>query len=280
MANETEAEAVARIAADAAAARQTPLLGGPERGWGTFYIPDHGCFTVDETNRLPVPVRPQGRVEVYTAESFMAVLEQRKLAGRPNTAYADDDRKWLTAILNDDTGDTAGWRDYQVALVLRRTPEWAAWLDTHHNEVPHGQEAFAELLEDRASQVIDPDPATMIEIAQTLQGTMKVDWAAGGRLQDGSRQLRWTETVDARAGQTGELPIPPRFVIKLPLFRGGPDVMVTVALRFRIGPPLKFLYKVLDWERLEREAFEAAVDQVRQTAGAPTIIIGPAPDEA
>jgi uncharacterized protein YfdQ (DUF2303 family) len=278
MANETEAEAVARIATDASAARQTPALGGPEQGWGTYYIPGAGFLTADETQRLPVPPRPQGRVEVYTAESFMAVLEQRKLNGRPSTAYADDDRKWLTAILNDDSGDTAGWRDYQVALVQRRTPEWQAWLD--RNEQLHGQESFAELLEDRASQVIDPDPATMIEIAQTLQGTMKVDWAAGGRLQDGSRQLRWTETVDARAGQTGELAIPPSFMIKLPLFRGGPDALVTVALRFRIGPPLKFLYKVLDVDRLEREAFEEAVDQVRQTAGAPTIIIGPAPDEA
>jgi len=277
MPDRVEADAVREIAQALYASGAPALLGGKELGWGTFMVPGEGLVTHDETDRLPDPARPTGTIQVYDPESFMLALAQRQDGIRPSVAYADDGAKTLTAILNDDKGDAAGWRDYRVEMVQRRTPEWVAWLAFDGKYLP--QEEFAEMLEERARQVVEPDAATMLEIAQTLQGTLKADWSAGHRLQSGARQLKWSETISASGGESGTLEPPASFVVRLPLFQGdGTNTTdVRIMFRFRIGPPFKLGYKIPDADFLEREAFDASVAMVREATGAPTIILGPAP---
>jgi hypothetical protein len=246
--------------------------------------------TVDLRYALPEPPRSKGTITVFDAESFHAAVKQR-MASHEVPAYADDQRLTLTAVLNDDehlhevptTADEkgghtlTGWRDYRVVLALRPTMEWANWKS--HDGAAFPQAHFAEFIEDMATMIVEPEPATMLEIAQTLQGTLKASWSAGHRLSNGARQLTWSETVNASAGDSGKLEIPASFLIACQLFRGGPVVQVRAMFRFRIGPPLTLHYKLLEVDRLEREAFQAVLGEVKGAEGHHvTVLQGPAPE--
>lgn len=270
----TEAEAVAEIARQADV--NTPMDGGP--GWFTALVPEGWRLeTVDTSAYGTEPTRSTGTVVVYDAASFLAAVAQRSLEGRPPVAYADESRVALVAILDDDQGDSAGWRQYRIELALRHTPEWQAWKE--RNDHPMGQEAFAYFVEEHAREFRQPTAADMLELASTIEGTKSAQFKAGVRLKDGTRQVGWAETMDARAGSSGQLGIPDRFLIAVRPFIGSAPFEVEAWLRFRISDGhLQLSYKLDRPDLVEKAVFDDVVGEVIAAGdAAPTILRGPAP---
>lgn len=268
----TEADAVARIVREA---DTTPIDGGT--GWFALAVaPGWRVETIDVARHLPEPARPRGTVTVYDAASFLAALRQRVLDRRPPVAYADEGRLTLVGVLDDDHADLAGWRQYRVELALRRTPEWTAWRE--HDESPMGQEAFSYFVEEHAREFRVPAAADMLELASTIEGTKTAQFKAGVRLKDGARQVGWAETIDARAGQTGQLIIPDRFLIAMRPFVGAAPFEVEAWLRFRIADGhLKLSYKLDRPDLIDKAVFDDVVVEVATALDAPTVVRGPAP---
>lgn len=269
----TEADAVARIVREAAIT--TPLA--VEDGWLTVAVPPGWRVEkIDITDQLPVPARSTGTIEVYDAASFLAALAQRAYSDRPPVAYADENRQALVAVLDDDQRDDPGWRGYRVELALRPTREWLEW--KQHSGQSRRQEPFAEFIEEHARDFRTPTAADMLELASTVEGTKSATFKAGVRLKDGARQVGWAETVDARAGQTGQLEIPDRFLIGIRPFIGAQLFEVEAWLRFRIADGhLNLVYKLDRPDLVEKAVFDDVVGEVAAAAGAPTILRGPAP---
>lgn len=265
----TEAEAVARIVREA---ENAPIASGA--GWFTTAVPPGWEIrTVDVSAHLPEPPRSQGTVAVYDAQSFMAAVGQRTLDGRAPVAYADESRLALVGILDDDQGDQPGWRQYRVELALRATPEWKAWRD--HDEKPMSQEQFAYFVEEHAREFRTPAAADMLELASTIEGTKTAQFKAGVRLKDGSRQVGWNETIDARAGQSGQLTIPDRFLVALRPFIGSDPFEVEAWLRFRIADGrLQLSYKLDRPHDIEKLVFDEVVGAVSDDDHAPMIVRG------
>lgn len=269
----TEASAVARIVREADLT--TPIEEGP--GWYSLAVPPGWRVeTVDISEHLPEPARSAGVINVYDAHSFLSAVQQRTLDGRPPIAYADEGRLALVALLDDDHGDSPGWREYRVQLALRPTPEWSAW--KNHNDKPMGQEPFAFFVEEHAREFRQPTAADMLELASTIEGTKSAQFKAGVRLKDGGRQAVWAETIAATAGQTGQLTIPDRFLIAVRPFIGSAPFEVEAWLRFRISDGrLQLSYKLDRPDLIEKAVFDDTVAVVAAGVDAPTIIRGPAP---
>lgn len=274
---DTEAAAVARIVREADATT-APIDDGP--GWFSVAVPPGWRVeTIDTSHHLPAPARAAGRVVVHDAASFLAAVALRRMADRPPVAYADEERTALVAILDDDHGDTPGWRQYRVELALRPTREWKAW--KNQDDKPMGQEPFAFFVEEHAREFRMPAAADMLELAQTIEGTKSAQFKAGVRLKDGGRQAVWAETIDARAGQTGQLTIPDRFLIALRPFIGSAPFEVEAWLRFRIADGrLQLSYKLDRADLVEKAVFDDVVNEVADADNAPQIIRGPEPADA
>jgi uncharacterized protein YfdQ (DUF2303 family) len=185
----------------------------------------------DLEHTLVAPRDCRGEVVIYDPNDFVSYVG--RLANKATTLWADPDRSTITAVFDDHAASTApGWRRSRALLRMRPDPEWVAWAEV--NGKLRTQEAFAEFLEDHAAAVIEPDSATMLEIATSFQAHRSASFERGTRLQSGDVQLRWVETTTASAGSKGHLEVPDRFTIRVAPFHGVAPVDMVARLRYRI----------------------------------------------
>lgn len=212
---------------------------------GKFYVfnTPSGITEVDLTGdeHKGQPSRKRGVTTVRDAASFLAYYG--KHADENTEVYADSERLTVTAVLDANTKTAARWGGHRLQLALRTTDAWKQWLALDGKLLT--QEQFAEFLEDHLPELLEPSAATMLEIAQSIQGVAKAEFQSGTRLQSGERKLAYVETVTAKAGQKGELVIPETFIVGLVPFDGSEGFRLTARLRYRInGGPLQLGYKL------------------------------------
>jgi uncharacterized protein YfdQ (DUF2303 family) len=195
----------------------------------------------------PAPRRVRSDVTVTDTASWLAYYAKHKTAG--SEVFGDVATSTVTAVLNAPESPTApAWGDHRLSLKLEHSPAWEAW--TKRNGALLTQTAFAEHIEDRTPDLVDPDAATMLEVAQSIRATTGVKFESGVRLHDGQRRFTYAETVESKAGQRGELSVPTMLSLRLQVWRGVPiAVDVTARFRFRIDADGLRLAFVLD--RLE-----------------------------
>lgn len=142
--------------------------------------------------------------------------------------WADIDRRTVKAIL--DGGK--GLRKHTATLQLAISREWSEWASIDGKLLKQAE--FAQFLEDHISTIGHPAGGILLDVAQTLQATTSTQFKQQAILANGQRQFRWEETVEARAGQSGELQIPNELVLVLRPFQGSDPVQITARFRFQI----------------------------------------------
>ena len=141
--------------------------------------------------------------------------------------------------------------------------------------------AFAEMLEDFARDIIDPDAATMIETAQSFQAASSVSFESSARLSNGTIGLSYREETEAKAGNAGQLEVPEMFLLRFPILRGGDPVDIIAKLRYRIDrKELRLGLRVPGLEDYLSEAFVKVTADVLEglnEAHGHRVVYGPAP---
>lgn len=229
------------------------------------------------------PTRKTGTVKVHDADAFIRYVDKHGLAS--TEVWANQAARQLIGVLNAhseaDNGleeGYAGHGDHRVELELISSPEWKTWLEYDKKWI--NQVAFAEHLEDNAVDVVPTNgagAATMLEIAQSFHAAQTGSFGRTERLDNGNVSLHWEETVQARAGQTGEIVIPKQFVISIPPFVGADPVEITARFRFRIREGnLALSYALLNADLIQRTAFLDIVEAVTEGITPPVFLGRPA----
>jgi uncharacterized protein YfdQ (DUF2303 family) len=240
---------------------------------GKFYAfrtPD-GIRQIDLTGdeHKTAPARKRGTTTVRDAASFATFWA--KHSDDASEVYADADRLSVTAVLNADSPAAADWGDHRLILSLRETDAWKQWAANDGKLLP--QEQYAEFVEDHLPQILKPAAAEMLEIAQSINGTVKAEFTSGTRLATGQRQLSYVETVTAKAGQKGTLVIPETFTVGLVPFEGLTEgYQITARLRYRIeGDRLRIGYKLDQPGNAHAKAFQDIVSTVAEQIDTPIL---------
>jgi uncharacterized protein YfdQ (DUF2303 family) len=156
---------------------------------------------------LGTPRRNRGTANVHDPSDFAEYIH-RLADDATTTVWADPDGGRLVAVFDDHTNsELPGWRSHTATLTLKADPDWQQWL-ARHNKLGN-QADFAEHLEDLAHTVVDPDAASMLEIAKTFDAKRSVNFNSGVRLNSGDVQLTYEETTTARAGEKADSTSPP-----------------------------------------------------------------------
>lgn len=226
-----------------------------------YVVPDGYTLTVVDVEKLRTPFRavPQrtvGTVHVDDVESFLEYWG--KHANEESEIYWRDTK--VIGVVNASAKDGPQHGDHRVVLELKYSPEWVRWFNLSGRLLP--QDKFAEFLEDAGSNVVDPDYATMLEIAQDLRATSKLDFEAGNRPQNGQRHFKYMETIDAKAGRRGELEIPERIGLLLRVFQGQDPVNATARFRYQIGNPLQLGFTIDRVEDVVNEARDLVIELI------------------
>ncbi|MFB4306928.1 DUF2303 family protein [Actinomadura sp. GTD37] len=206
-------------------------------------------FTGDEY--LNQPKRKTGNVYVDDLNSFLVYF--RKHSTPASEIYVNVDKAQITAVLDAHTRDGADWGQHRLILRMTPTDRWADW--TKHDRTAFKQVAFAEYIEDHLDDILNPNAATMLEIASTLEASTKVKFSSGVTLSNGSRRLNWEETTDARAGESGKFDVPTQFTIRVAPFDFANAAEVNARFRYRVASgDLSITYLLDDPAAVVRDA--------------------------
>lgn len=227
------------------------------------------------------PERRKGVVTFDEPASFALWVNEFQLEGETRF-YASLVEPQAVAVINDDSpgargdGQQAGaWRDHIALLRLQRTPEWSRWRDRDGEMV--SQTEFAEFLELNMRDVIDPDAATLIEIARAFTVSSDIQFRSAQNLSTGETQFAYDEQHQATAGGTKKIEVPKEFTLDIAPFQGTPKIHVTARLRYRLRNGSLTLGYMLDNPLdIEREGFRNIVEDVGGQVNLPVLYGRPA----
>lgn len=234
-----------------------------EDRWHAFIRPAGAVLDLVKPDEalLDRPRRLKGTVGVEDVESFAAYVGEFYDAER-TTAWVDLTRFQVTAVLNDATADESAWRDHRAVLELVKTDEWKRWRGK--DGVLMGQEDFARHIELGELDIVSPDAAELLEIAQTFYASTKAEFRSGTRLQNGEVQLTWVEETNATAGRNGDLNIPSKFELRIAPFHGEEPCALSALLRYRIRDgKLSIGYELVRPDDVERDAMRLIAEQLK-----------------
>lgn len=188
------------------------------------------------------PDAQRGNFYPSTVDSFVQYVgEQSK--GEETTIWVQPDGGHIEAILNDHDSIDAGWGDHKAILDLIVSPEWRFWL-AQDGELLSQQE-FAQHIEEGIADMVKPDGAEMLEIAQSIEGKNDVAFKSKIDLTSGEIRVGYEERVEAQAGASGQLAVPREFTIGVAPFIGEDAFKLNARLRWRVnGGNLMLGYKL------------------------------------
>lgn len=223
---------------------------------------------IDTRDLTDAPRRKKGGAVLQDAASFVAYVKRHKTDA--TVIYANQDAGTITAVLNDHATKGAGWGDFRAVLRLTPTDEWEHWIS--NNDKLLTQIAFAEHIEDGLLEIVKPPSADMLELAQHFQAHSKVDYKSDRLLQSGQRQFVYEETIEAKAGATGEIKIPRDFELGIAPYEGSDTYSVVARLRYRLTEgKLTIGYALVRPHDVLRDAFNDVLKAVQAGTDAPVV---------
>ena len=217
-------------------------------------------FSALVEERLTNPRRKIGTAKVLDASSFNEYFTLFR--DENSRIFADETATRIVGVLDyHEVGEgKPRFGQHRVELALRFSEEWSTWGAKDGNK--QTQMDFAEFLEDNAPDVVSPDAATMREVATDLRAKTDSDFGSAIRVQNGSVKFGYSEQTKGTFGK-GDMEIPERFLIAIPVYIGTERVQLTARLRYRInGGKLTFWYDLLRAEQASRDAFAAIYDTI------------------
>lgn len=236
----------------AGAATAKPQLNPHKEGPAYAVVPPG--HKVEYLERPAFPFRKDGTVKLMDAESFIRYWTEE--AEESSRIYGSLEPAQFIAVFNDHE-DGPDWKDYRALFQLRHSKEWKVWTGRDKNDFA-GNDAFAIWLEDNAIDIIQPDPAMMMDIALNMRVSQSQGFAKAVRLSDGNVQFTYSNTVDGSVGGGGNIKIPETFAISIPVFEGltSPKYRVEAKFRYRLhSGTLTVRYELVRPHKVVEEAF-------------------------
>lgn len=229
-------------------------------------LPDH--FGVRSlAPLLDAPRRLRSTASFNVMESFVDYVKRHAVPDQ-SVVFADVNDGRFEAIIDFHGSDNRPTnRAHRAVFKAHYSEEWQVWSAANGKQI--SQEAMIRFFEEHLADIQAPPGADMLELVGTLEGKRQVAFKSGRRLSDGTQQLIYVETDDAKAGQQGHLTIPSELWIAIPVFYKADAVPIKVFFRYRIETGGNATFKV-DIHRIRQvrdDAFDKLIADVEGGVG-------------
>ena len=238
--------------------------------------------------RLDRPRRATGTARLQTAESFVAHCKRHSDAHSVLFASGESSLRMQAVYdYHEAAGDDAKPRHCKHRAIYKFpvSLEMQAWMGNNGERM--SQETFAEFLEDRLLDVLDPSqasepdkgaaaqlqlelatPSKLLTLSRGLSITVENEIHDHTSLASGSGQLVFKERHKDSAGQP--LSVPGAFLLGIPVFDGGDRWTVLARLRYRVaGGKVTWSYHLHKVREVTREAFHEAAAGIATSTDLP-----------
>ncbi len=223
--------------------------------------------------RLDERERPEHTVahpRFHDAPSFIAYV--KRFATKDTVIFADSiaEQPVVVAILDyHEPGETAGdskarFTSHRATFVPQLSAEWETWREKDTEVMD--QVEFAKFIEDNLPDIQVPSGAEVLEMALTMEAKSEHYFKSSIRVQDGAQKLSFSEDVNAKAGNDGQITIPKEIKLLLRPFLSSAGIEVKARLRFRpAGGKVTFWYELWRADQVLIDAFATLTEFIGET---------------
>ena len=224
-----------------------------------------------------IPPRRRGVVSLHTCESLLRYIDTYCENKSSACVFSDRDYGSFFGILDwwGDDNNPRSYKEDRVEFRPTSSDEWKIWRASNKKKMAHLE--FANFLEDNLIDVVEPEAATLLEVARTMQATKKVEFISANRIENGDLEIIHRKVAtEATAGMKGDFRVPDKIVVRLRVFLGEEPVDVPCRFRYELASgELRLWYEMLRPDRLVETAMDKIADAIRASCflleGAPVL---------
>lgn len=253
---------------------------------------------------LKRPRRLKGKCSAETLASFCGLVNRHRTEATAVFAVSGD-RPSLVAVIDyhemngvSGAGSTPSFAEHRIAYAFPFTPEFIAWKAAFGWL---GQQAFAQFLDARRFELVDPldaevleggvvqevmlkatprekridarpenifaGPAAIMQLVETLQATSRTKWSEATTDRFGNVTVKF----EKEKAVEGNEKIPTLFLVEIAAFVGGTKLTLPARLRAQVGDDnkLKLSAELVGIDRVLERGFTDALELVAKETTCP-----------
>lgn len=234
------------------------------------------------------PERRRGKATLRDLASFIAFVTRFKDDDSAIFADPTPAAPSLVAVLDYHRAGSAAaprFGEHRAVYPFPLSDEWRAWKAA--DGVSMNQKQFAEFIEDRIADIIDPggagesasklaasvggtfaSPARMLELSRGL--SIRVDETVKQAINLSTGEAQIVYVADHRGENNEPIKIPNLFIIGIPVFHNGAPYQIAVRLRYRNqSGKLTWFFELYREEKVFDHAFSEACREAETATGLP-----------
>lgn len=224
-------------------------------------VKPEGFEVEDLTAYQPTPPRIVEARAFHNGDSLARYVSRYKSAD--TLLVADIERRKIRALIDYHSADGSAENvDHSATWDVQHSEAFKAW--SSFEGKLHEQADFIRFLEENATEIATPDPASMLELARDFDAVKSVKFKSSKRLDNGDRALQYTEET----GTNGRIEIPEKVTLEMPIFYGEAAVRFQAFFRYRIREGVLGLgYEFHRMQPVLDAAFQQTVAHVAEATG-------------
>lgn len=211
-------------------------------------------------------------ITLQTVDSLVDYVNRFKTGD--SVLFADIERNSILAALDYHkaaSGDTAAIvarATHRADMKLPFSEEWSLWTAIHKQLKP--QLEFARFIEENAADIIAPSGGDLLDAVRDLQANRKVNFTKAVRTASDNENFEFTDETEART--KGDLEIPTKFQLKIPVYFGEPPTELFAFLRWHLDEgSLKLGVALHRTEHVRQAVFKQIVLSVADRSKCPVV---------
>jgi uncharacterized protein YfdQ (DUF2303 family) len=209
-------------------------------------------------------------ISLQTEESLIEYVKRG--ATKSAVLMADIASNTILAVLDyhapdaDRTADQDAYGSHTAKLKLVHSLEWDAWAKVDGAMMK--QLAFVRFLEENREDIASPDAGTVLDACRDLSALRKVDFRQVVREDSENVSIEFKNEAQVN----GNVTLPSEFVLRIPVYFGGPEVEVHALLRWELVDETNQLtlgFKLKRLERIRQAEFKRIVHEASEDTGTP-----------
>lgn len=217
---------------------------------------------------LPAPKQVSSLISFDELNSFITYTKEFKTEATKVFAKRKKDHCIrLQADIEFHSKEKPSWNKHHAVMEFSLSEEFRMWTAISNQYIE--QLNFAEFLETNLHHVVEPDGATMLEVATYLEGARNVKFIGAHRLNSGAVSFQHDETIEVKTKSPKCPEVPTSLRIAIPVYENTPPVEIDLLLKYRVTKESALLFSIsfIRLPELIRSAFINTVNEVEQQLG-------------